>query len=419
MNTAYVYQGAQVGEFRNSLLWAAGPASYNPFVSAGSGGDPVYNPGANEYINFPSECTSLSGNYRVRFVPTAVGSGIVRAGAPSPSQSGWTAVWEYMGNGNEPRAYTGVPLSLGALSSAATQSTFTANGVLTVVGANTLSAGNFVVLSNGTSAAGIVFNGSLGQVVSATPTQYVINFGAMKALDYTIATDTLKYQVVQLSSSNLLQVGPSNPVTSVAVASNVLTVVWTNGTGFTAVPGNFVVLQGLVAGEVPQGAIVQILTASATGFTANIIAANLSATSGETATASLLVTDGNAPLVASIANTITGTTVAATAAASTAAGKITVLPVAQNYVAGNLFIVQGLTHGAALNGGIYSVLAASLSGSNVEANGYIANAVTTGTADLGSAALLVAGVPAYGNQVGLGTNLSAELVQFGALESQL
>lgn len=93
MNTAYVYQGAQVGEFRNSLLWAAGPASYL------AAGDPVYNPGANEYINFPASCLSLSGNYEVKFFPSAVGQGVIRAGAPSPSQSGWTAIWTYSGRG--------------------------------------------------------------------------------------------------------------------------------------------------------------------------------------------------------------------------------------------------------------------------------------------------------------------------------
>lgn len=90
MNTGYVYQGAQVGEFRNSLLWAAGPASYSQTT-----GDLVYNPGANEYINFPSNCTSKSGLYTVVFIPAAVGQGIIRAGAPSPSQSGWTARWLY------------------------------------------------------------------------------------------------------------------------------------------------------------------------------------------------------------------------------------------------------------------------------------------------------------------------------------
>ena len=88
MNTNYVYPSAQVGEFRQALLYAAGPASYSQAT-----GDPVYNPGANEYINFPSSATTVSGNYDVTFNPTSAGYNVVRAGAPAPSQSGWTARW--------------------------------------------------------------------------------------------------------------------------------------------------------------------------------------------------------------------------------------------------------------------------------------------------------------------------------------
>lgn len=91
MNTNYVYPSAQVGEFRQALLYANGPASY------ASAGDPVNNPGANEYINFPFQSLTLSGDYSVEFFPANVGLNIVRAGAPSPSQSGWTALWQYSG----------------------------------------------------------------------------------------------------------------------------------------------------------------------------------------------------------------------------------------------------------------------------------------------------------------------------------
>ena len=91
MNTNYVYPSAQVGELRNALLYAVGPSSY------AAAGDPVYNPGANEYINFPMQTVSVSGNYEVLFFPAATGLNIVRAGAPSPSQSGWTALWLYSG----------------------------------------------------------------------------------------------------------------------------------------------------------------------------------------------------------------------------------------------------------------------------------------------------------------------------------
>ena len=88
MNTNYVIQSAQVGEIRPAILYAAGPSSYSQ-----ANGDPVYNPGAGEYITFPMSATSLSGNYTVTFDPASAGYGIVRAGAPSPSQSGWTARW--------------------------------------------------------------------------------------------------------------------------------------------------------------------------------------------------------------------------------------------------------------------------------------------------------------------------------------
>lgn len=91
MNTNYVYPSAQVGEFRQALLYASGPASY------AAAGDPVYNPGTNEYINFPSNALTQSGNYEVKFFPASTGNNIVRAGAPTPGQSGWTAVWEYSG----------------------------------------------------------------------------------------------------------------------------------------------------------------------------------------------------------------------------------------------------------------------------------------------------------------------------------
>jgi len=94
MTPSYVYQSAQVGEFREALLVASGPSSYAPAT-----GDPLSNPGANEYISFPMACTTVSGNYQVDFIPTAAGIGAayVRAGAPSPTQSGWRAYWTYSG----------------------------------------------------------------------------------------------------------------------------------------------------------------------------------------------------------------------------------------------------------------------------------------------------------------------------------
>lgn len=414
MDTNYVYPSAQVGDFRNALLYGSGPSSY------AAAGDPVNNPGANEYINFPSECTSLSGNYLVRFQPAAVGFNIVRAGALSPSRSGWTAIWNYAGAGNMPQV--GVPLALGALSAAASTSAFTANGVATVATTTPPPLNSFVLLTNGASGKGIFLNGAIVQVTAVVPgVSYSFNFAAAKSLTYVSAADTLKWQQVFGGNAvNPVQLGTgpgqSISVSAVAVASDVLTITCVNT---TIVPGNFIVLQGLAAGEVPQGAIVQVLTANTTTLTANLIAPNLSATTGETATATVLVTNGNAPIGVTYTYPISGSTVAATAASSSAAGNISVLPVAQQLNAGNIVIVQGLTHGAALNGLVTPVIATNLSATNIETNGYIATSVTTGTGDTGALGLVTTGSPLNGAQVAAGVNLSGESVQFAALISSL
>jgi hypothetical protein len=414
MNTAYVLPGqsAEYGEFKQALLTAIGPTSYSQAT-----GDVVYNPASCDYINFPSNCVTQSGNYEVKFVPTTAGS--PRAGAPSPSQSGWKAVWNYA-SGAAGAPVANAPLTLGPLSAGATNSTFTANGVATVLTSTPPPAGSFILLSNGASGKGIFLNGAIVYVTSVVAgTSYSFNFAAAKSLNYASAADTLKWQQVWVNSSNPLQLGNTSiAVTAVAVASNVLTITCAN-TGTAIQPGNFILVQGLAAGEVPQGCIVQVLTANTTTLTANLIAPNLSATSGETATATVLVTNGNAPVQALTSYSISGSTVAATAASSSAAGAITVLPVNQNLVAGNVVVIQGLTHGAALNGLITPVIATGLTATNVETNGYIATSVTTGTADAGSLSLLATGTPAAGSQVSTGTNLSGEVVQFGAVVSQL
>jgi hypothetical protein len=386
------------GKHAAAIADHTGPASYT------TGGETIQLPsplGLRSIDFLFAESISVSGNYRVT-PQSLVGGGALL----NKAKLQWFP---------NPQTVPGVPIGLGTLSAAATQSAMTANGVVTVTGANTLKAGNFVLMTNGATAVGIFLNGAIVQITSATATSYTFNFAAAKALNYVAAADTLKYQLLQVSSTNLVQLGQSVAVTAVAVASNVLTVTCGNAAGKVAV-GNFVVLQGLAAGEVPQGAIVQVLTASTTQFTANIIAPNLSVTSNETATATVLVTNGGAPVTANDnAFTISGTTVAATAASSSAAGAITVLPVTQAFVPGNIIVIQGLTHGAALNGLITPVLAASLSATNVTTNGYIASAVTTGTSDLGIAALLTTGLPAGSGEVPSGTNLSGETVRIMAI----
>jgi len=390
------------GKHAVSVFDHTGPASYV------TGGESItaQSKGLRSLDFLSAEGLSNSGNFAVQSI-SPIGSG----GSVGSQKLKWSPAGV---------APAGSPLTLGTLSAAATLSAMTANGVVTVTGANTLKAGNFVLLTNGATAVGIFMNGAIVQILSATATTYTFNFAAAKSLNYASAADTLKYQIIYGGSvTNPVALGAapgqSIAVTAVAVASNVLTITCVN-TGITVVPGNFIVLQGLAAGEVPQGAIVQVLTASATTITANLIAPNLSVTSGETATATVLVTNGNAPISASADTfSINGSTVAATAASSSAAGAVTVLPVIQNLAAGNVVIVNGLTHGAALNGLVSAVLTTGLTSSNVELNGYIATGVTTGTADLGTLGLLETGAPAGGGEVPAGTNLAGETVRLLAV----
>ena len=230
--------GAWVGDH-------TGPASY------ATGGESISAcPKGLRSLDFMGvEEISYSGNYLAKVV-SPIGSG--------GSAQARKLRWFY--NDTAP---VGTPLILGPLSAAATQSVYTTNGVATVTGANTLSAGQFVLLTNGATAFGIFLDGVIVQITAATPTSYSFNFGPAKALHYAVGTDTLKYQVIYGgSASNPVTLGDapgqSIAVTAVAVASDVLTITCVN-TGITVVPGNFIVLQGLAAGEVPQGAIVQVI----------------------------------------------------------------------------------------------------------------------------------------------------------------
>jgi hypothetical protein len=73
-----------------NILTGTGPASYSI-----NGGDILYNPGAGDYIEFPMETITQSGTYELLPIPTS--AGYLRAGAPSPSQSGWRWLWVYSG----------------------------------------------------------------------------------------------------------------------------------------------------------------------------------------------------------------------------------------------------------------------------------------------------------------------------------
>lgn len=339
-------------------------------------------------------------DYAVVSAPAGFSASIVKGAT--------AATWGLQVFQNASETPVGTPITLGPLSAAATNSTFTANGVATVLTATPPPLNSFVLLTNGAANKGIFLNGAIVQVTAVVPgVSYSFNFAAAKSLNYASAADTLKWQQLLGGNANDpvtlgTATGQSIAVSSVAVASNVLTLVCSNvnaanPTGLAINPGNFIVLQGLVAGEVPQGAIVQVLTASTTGITANLIAPNLGATSNETATATVLVTNGNAPIQATQDSfSINGSTVAATAATASAAGLISVLPCNQTLTPGIIGVIQGLTHGAALNGLLSAVLAAGLTATNLELNGYIATAVTTGTADLGAFGVLSTGLSVDG-----------------------
>jgi hypothetical protein len=88
MQTQYLPSGqtAQYGDLKPALLLGtAGPVSYSQTTR-----DPVANPGAGDYIEFPMSAVTVSKNYRVEFYPL---SATLRQGAPSASQSGWVAMW--------------------------------------------------------------------------------------------------------------------------------------------------------------------------------------------------------------------------------------------------------------------------------------------------------------------------------------
>ena len=417
MNTNYVYPSAQVGEFRNAMLYASGPASYAP------AGDTVYNPGSSEYINFPSDCTSLSGNYRVRFVPSAVGLNQIRAGGGvnGPSQSGWTAHWNYA-----PAAFSpdGLPLTLGTLSAAGTQSTYTAAGLVTVATTTPPPLGSFISLSNGASNYGIEFNGLIVYVSAVVPgVSYSFYAGQGSANHYTVNTDTLKWQQVQVSASNVLQALPlSTQITGVLATTALLTITQVlTAAQAASLPGQFVLLNGpfKTASAFAAGVIVQVATASTTGWTANWQGTVISQTSAETAVASLLVTNGNVPVqcypyvsapTAAISNVL------AVASDTTHAGLLT-LTATQGYQAGQIAVVQSVATATQLNGSIGTIIASGLTSALVKLNAW--SVITNTAADTGVVSLLVTGSPPLNMEVPAGTNLSAETVQFAALVSSL
>jgi hypothetical protein len=346
-----------------------------------------------------SGSVSQSGNYIVVAEPT--GSGLRKQ---------FKLVWF---NTLSNQSNAGVPLMLGTASAAASTSAYSSNGVLTVVVANSLKANQIVVLSGGASNASKPLCGVPLQVLTATSTQFTANFAQGKALTYSSVADTsLKYQVVQAIAGNPLVVSTATAqqgvITGVLATANLLTLTIANA---PFVQGQFISVQGLVAGEYAQGAIVQVASVTTSAVTANWQGSVINQTSGETGTASLLVTNGSAPVQATGAfGAITNST--AVASAATVQGTVA-FNAAQNFVPGNIIVAQGLATRTALDGTIGTVVSTSLTNAAFTANTWTVVGASASEAS-GTAAVLITGIPVYGD-VNPGTNLSGETVRIGYL----
>ena len=308
----------------------------------------------------------------------------------------------------------GVPLSLGTLSAAGTNTTYTAAGLVTVLTTTPPPLNSFIVLSNGASGKGIFLGGVMVRVTGVVAgTSYTFNFGQGVALAFASATDTLKYQVVQASSVNTLQAQTlAAPITGVLATANLLTITQAN----SLVQGQFVYLNGpfKTASVYALGAIVQVASATATSWTANWQGTIIAQTSAEVGVASLLVTNGGVPVaaypyqagpVATITNSL------AVAADATHTGLLT-LTAAQADQPGMLLVVQGVGTNTQLNGTVATVITTSLTQALIKANGWgvIAN---TSAETAGYASVIVTGAPLGLGDVTPGTNLSGETVRIG------
>jgi hypothetical protein len=291
----------------------------------------------------------------------------------------------------------GVPLSLGTLSAAGTNTTYTAAGLVTVLTATPPPLGAFIVSSNGASGKGIFLNGVMSQVSAVVAgTSYSFNFGQGTALAFAAATDTLKWQVVQAGAGNLLQaVTSAAPITGVLATANLLTVTQAN----SYVAGQFLYLGGTFksASVFCSGAIVQIATASATGWTANWQGTIINQTSAEVATSALLVTNGGSPIQAypQISGPVANITNSLAVAAGAAAAGLLTLTAAQLFQAGMLAVVQAVGANTQLDGTIATVIATGLTQALIKANGWgvIAN---TSAETAGYASVLVTGTEGSG-----------------------
>jgi len=151
--------------------------------------------------------------------------------------------------------------------------------------------------------------------------------------------------------------------------------------------GNFVYLSGFTAGGALNGSIVQVLTASATQFTAYAPgAAHITAATADTTGVYQMVQAGGGNALQ--ASTVAGSFATITNSAATSSSpSVMTITCANTFVPGQFIVLQGLTTNTALNGVIAQIVSAS--GTQFTANWYYTGSVLTSAADTGTASLLV------------------------------
>lgn len=287
----------------------------------------------------------------------------------------------------------GTSIGLGPVSAGVSTLIAVTSNVITVTQPNTLLPGQFVLFRS--TGAGAAISGTIMQVATASATQWTANYPTPNI--GSTADVTITYQLVQAGTGNQVTTGAVANITNSLATSGLLTMTCAN----TFVPGQFVIIQGLTNGATANGVIAQILTASPTTFTANWTGTAFGS-AADVGTASLLVTAGGAPV--QTGNVATVTNSLATASSAGTAGVVT-LTAQNNYAPNNILVVQGLTNGAAVNGDLLVVNAASLTNTTIVSNHK--TAAFSSAADSGALAILVTGTPTAFQQVSPGTDLSA------------
>jgi hypothetical protein len=147
--------------------------------------------------------------------------------------------------------------------------------------------------------------------------------------------------------------------------------------------GQFVYLNNFTAGGALNGSIVQVVSATSTGFTAYAPgAANITAATADTTGTYQLIQAGTGN------NLTTGTAATITNSAATSASpSVMTITCANTFSPGQFVVLQGLTTNTALNGVIAQILTSSTS--QFTAQWYYTGSALTSAADTGTASLLV------------------------------